>query len=896
MGRSKSVKKKSSKFANLSLFFFDRPKLTLVLWAELIIVGILSFTFFLPREGFPPIQFPIGVASGTYFVDDAEKVDQDITKKIAEAVSGKSEITQLDTVAGDNFFSVVASYADGQTSESGNEILEQAIEDAGIMPQQSTIDFTVINPGQFLNQYDALVSVYAKDGQTPEQLEEVSRLVAEKVSNYDGVELSEVVTQFDTGVNPFTQQEETIQSSFAGIAQKNIESLDVKRSSTIGVTKTDDIDIVELSESINKAVDEINADPKFADVGIVVGADFAEVITTQIDSLAENLLTAVLVVAAVCLILIGWRVSIITSLIIVTVLLATLFIMFLIGFTLNTITLFGLVLALGLFVDDATIISEALDANKKKSKKARELVKETMTKIGSASFAGSMTTILMFMPLVFVSGILGEFIRILPLTVIIALISSLILSLTLIPFMSKYLIFSPKNLNAKPKKTFINKAEARAGMAMSNFVGLTKKSRTWAYGLSVTMVMVSIVFVLLGGAIGSKVKFNIFPPNKDSDQLSVSLNFIPGTTIDGAEAVSDEVAVITKNSIGGFVERMSIGAQNTANARSADILVDLTPFSMRDVKSPEIIEQLNQALEGYDKAQVRVTQIDSGPPTDQFPFKVQVYGEDPEQTAQKAEEIQEFLSSYSATRPNGTTSDITGTKISYVEDVARRQADRFVQVEASYADTDTTALVVATQQAVEDNFDTSNLKFDFGFESDSQDSFSSLPVVGLIALTIMFVLLAFQFRSLIQPLLIFLAIPFSFFGVMLGLYITNNPISFFVMIGIFGLIGLSVNNTILITDYANQERRAGKRVIDSVASAIQQRFRPLVVTTTTTVVALLPLALSDPFWESLAFTIIFGLISSTLFVIISFPFYYILIEGLRVKVKDIFRSKRGVSG
>ena len=145
------------------------------------------------------------------------------------------------------------------------------------------------------------------------------------------------------------------------------------------------------------------------------------------------------------------------------------------------------------------------------------------------------------------------------------------------------------------------------------------------------------------------------------------------------------------------------------------------------------------------------------------------------------------------------------------------------------------------------------------------------------ALIAMLVLLIVQFRSIVQPILIMLAIPFGLFGVFLSLRLSDNALSFFVMIGLIGLIGIVVNNTILLTDAANQAWRAGASNVAAIAEALHRRFRPLVATTATTVVGLAPLALSEPFWEPMAFTLMFGLISSTVLVIVAFPFYYLLL-------------------
>jgi multidrug efflux pump subunit AcrB len=154
-----------------------------------------------------------------------------------------------------------------------------------------------------------------------------------------------------------------------------------------------------------------------------------------------------------------------------------------------------------------------------------------------------------------------------------------------------------------------------------------------------------------------------------------------------------------------------------------------------------------------------------------------------------------------------------------------------------------------------------------------------------VVLVAIYILLAIQFRSFLQPILIFMAIPFSVFGIALGLYITHNTISFFALLGFFALIGLSLKNTILLTDYANQSRRRGSGPIDAIHEALIERFRPLVATSLTAVVSLIPLAITSPFWQGLTVVLIFGLLSSTFLVVAVFPYYYLGGEYLRQKFR-----------
>jgi multidrug efflux pump subunit AcrB len=223
----------------------------------------------------------------------------------------------------------------------------------------------------------------------------------------------------------------------------------------------------------------------------------------------------------------------------------------------------------------------------------------------------------------------------------------------------------------------------------------------------------------------------------------------------------------------------------------------------------------------------------------------------------------------------------------------------YVSLSVGFDVNSSTELIETTRTFVKDNFNAEDyglakdaIQTDAGQEESNQDSFKSMMIAFPIMLLGMYILLAFQFKSFLQPLFIFLAIPFSFLGVGMGLYYTNNSASFFVMLGFFALIGIALNNTILITDLANQERRKGVGRIDAIANALQARFRPLLTTSITGVVALIPLAIHDPFWQSLSVTLIFGLLSSTLLVVLCFPYYLVTVEVIRAGGKRLKNKVR----
>ncbi len=900
------VKKKKEDKGNilyrLAMVCFSKTRITAVVLAMLIFSGALVYNNIIKREGFPAIQFPISFISGTYLVNDVEKVDQDITLPISELLGENEDVDKIQTTAQSNFYTVIVQFNEGIDANSATSAIQESIKAGGVLPAESDTSFTVIDPASYLNEFDLLLSVYSTDNAGVMELQEAGEYVADKFSNSDNIESAELVSQISTGINPLTGEEATVQSNFNRIGiRTDGGELNFYPSVTVGVVKTDEIDIIGLSDRTTEIIESLDFNVLGEDIVVVAGADQADSINTQVTSLQSNLLTGLLAVALVSFLLITWRASIITAIFMVSVVLVSVLLLYLFGYTLNTITLFALVLSLGLFVDDATIVVEAIDANRKKKRSKNEIVGNALRKVAAASFAGTMTTVLVFAPLVFISGILGEFIRLLPITVIISLVTSLLLSLTLIPLLSRFILLRSDNISWITKVNPVAKFEKHLASILSRSLKSMKGSKSRKFLMPLGAFLISLVFLMGTGFYASKISTNIFPPTKDSDNLGFTLSFVPGTDIEKAQEITDRANDIAKDVLGENVVRITFGSAGFSGGepsnRSASALVELKSFNEREIKSPELIEKLEMGFEeGLSRNEVSATvnQFDAGPPLEKFPFKLQIYGDDIEASTRLASDMQQFLEQVTVEVPGKGEASVTDTKIEYVDIIVRNDGRRFIELSASYDSDEVTTLLEDTQSQLEAEFTEEKLEtygfsaddveYDFGQESENQDSFSSLGLIFPVALVLMFVLLALQFRSLLQPLLIFMAIPFSLFGVMAGLYFTDNGFSFFVMVGLIGLIGIAVNNTILLTDYINQERRDGLRPIDAVASASEKRFRPLLTTSLTTVVALLPLALSDPFWEALAYTIMFGLLSSTFLVIIAFPYYYLAAEWLRGKV------------
>jgi multidrug efflux pump subunit AcrB len=156
-----------------------------------------------------------------------------------------------------------------------------------------------------------------------------------------------------------------------------------------------------------------------------------------------------------------------------------------------------------------------------------------------------------------------------------------------------------------------------------------------------------------------------------------------------------------------------------------------------------------------------------------------------------------------------------------------------------------------------------------------QDSFGDLGLSLILALVGIFAVLVLQFRSLLQPLIVFSAIPFAFMGSILFLYLTGWSFSFFAFVGFTSLVGIVVNNSIILVDFTNQLMREGVAKREAISQAAQTRFTPILLTSLTTILGLLPLTLGNTsLWSPLGWTIIGGMVVSTFLVLVIVPILY----------------------
>lgn len=897
--QSKRIKKiyqnegKDKLLPRLSLALFDRPRTIAIVWLCLTVFGIASYTTFLKREGFPSINIPFTVVSGAYLVDDPAKVDAEVAKPIDDIILKDSRVKSVQSHAQDNFYDVIVQYKDGTDATAAGNDLRKNIEASHKIPAQATVKIEAPKFGFTERGDDGVISYYAKQkGASTEDLVKNAQGLVDyiKAQHFAGINSISVVDPFVKGIDPATGQPAVSQTKFDRYGERRQEQNKFFDSVSIGYDQQDGTDVIKLHDKVEAAVERYNHEHADSPYSAVVSGTYAEDIKDQIGELQRALLEGLVAVLIIGSIVIAIRASFITVLSMLTVLAITVGFLFVVGYTLNTITLFALILCLGLIVDDTIIMVEAIDAQRRKSRDPRKSVQTATRKVSRAMVAATSTAILSFAPLLFVGGILGSFIRAIPVTVITSLLVSLCVALFFIPFFARYLLLGKKQMGDENVHEPAAKFEAKVAQFVCKPMLWAKNSRKKLWGVGTVAVLVGIGFIMAGGFLFSKVTFNIFPPSKDSNGLIVQMKFPPNTDIKTAEATADRINATVGQNLGENFKSASY--YSMGSAQQGTMTVYLIPYNDRSITAPTLQKQLKEDFKGFEGAEVEVNQQDVGPPT--AAFSVQIQSDDRVAAERLAKDINVFLSSTVLTRPSGTTAKITTTSVSDPGTYYRTDGKQYTQVTANFDATDTTTLVTLAKDAVQKEFTpekvasyglpSNAIQYDIGQEQENQDSFKTLAIAFPILLVVIYILLAFQFRSLAQPLLIFTALPFSLFGITLGLYITDNAFSFFAMLGFFALIGLSIKNTILLTDYANQLRKTGAGAVDAAVGALEERFRPLIATSLTAVVSLTPLAILSPFWQGLTVVLIFGLLSSTFLVITVFPYYYLGAEFARLRI------------
>lgn len=685
--------------------------------------------------------------------------------------------------------------------------------------------------------------------------------------------------------------------------------------------------------------------------------DQSESVDERINGFMGNLLQGILLVGIVILLALGFRASVMVIIAIPLSIFIGLALDDLSGIGLQQMSIAGLVIALGLLVDNSIVIVENIKRFISMGHSRKDAAIRATSQLGWPVISATVTTMLAFIPIITMPDKSGAFIKSMPITVIYTLAASLFIALTLTPLLSSKILKSSKREVRPVKRGFIkNLIEG----PYRNTLKLALKNKA---------LVIIVAFLLLGGAgtIFQQVGVSFFP-KAEKPQMLVRINLPQGSNIDRTNEVAKYVESVLDTlpevkyygtNVGHGNPRIyyNIFARNYT-PYFAEIFVQLHEYDYQDFNA--LISRLRNFFGNYPGAEIEIKEFEQGPPVE-APLAIKVTGDnlgqlrdlagrveyivekDPAtinvdnqlakrtidlhfeinrdkagmfgvpvhtidkaiRTAVNGMTISKFRDSEgkeynivlrSQAGENLTTEDfdkiyvtsVTGkhipvkqfTTVQFREApgiIAHYNMDRNSTVTADIAQAYTLDDAVDNIGPLLDEIDwPDGYGYKFAGELESrEESFGGMARASMIAVIAIFAVLVLQFRSLAQPLIIYSAIPFAIIGSVVALYLTGFTFSFTAFVGLISLIGIVINNSIIMVDYTNVLRRKGKEMTEALIEAGETRFTPIILTTLTTIGGLLPLTLQGgTMWAPMGWTIIGGLLVSTMLTLVMVPVLY----------------------
>ncbi|SEI11813.1 MULTISPECIES: efflux RND transporter permease subunit [unclassified Leifsonia] len=757
----------------------------------------------------------------------------------------------------------------------------------------------------------------------------------------------------------------------------SLSRVDGKPALTIAVTKLPSANTVEVSHAVNALIPDLEK-KLGGDATVTVVFDQAPFISQSIDSLTEEgMLGLAMAVVVILVFLLSIRSTIVTAISIPTSVLITFVVMWGTGYTLNIITLGALTIAIGRVVDDSIVVIENIKRQLVPGADRGVTIVRAVREVAGAITASTITTVAVFLPLAFVGDTTGELFRPFALTVTIALLSSLLVALTIVPVLAYWFLRAPKprtNENEGVEAAHLSIEEATA----SGVDELEHPSRLqagylpiirWTVKHSWVTIIAAVIVLGLTFAVSPAVKTN-FLGSSGQNSLTVTQTLAPGASLQAKDDAARVVEQKVRDTKGVKTVQVSIGSSGsslrdaftggsggttfsittdpdadqaklqstiqdelaaitgqgtiTLSASSgfgpsSNIQVDITASNDAD------LQKATDAVVGQLKDKASLTQVADNLSAS-LPY-VAVSVDRAKAAAAGLSEVAVGSIVSQAMQPTqeGTVAiDNTTLKI-YLQTAnppttVAGLAQLPIPTAAGVVPLDTLASVeqvdgpssVTTQRGVRtasvtatpatDNLSTANADVSAGLKaaklpvgasakiggvsSSQSDAFSQLGLALLAAILIVYIVMVATFRSLRQPLLLLVSVPFAATGAILLQLASGIPLGVASLIGLLMLVGIVVTNAIVLIDLVNQYRRRGLSVADAVAHGASRRVRPILMTALATIAALTPMAIGVTghggfISQPLAIVVIGGLISSTVLTLIVLPTLYNLVEGRR---------------
>lgn len=759
---------------------------------------------------------------------------------------------------------------------------------------------------------------------------------------------------------------------YGTVDKQSIYRYNGQESLVMDVQKQQDANTVQVMKNVNSKISELNNENSQFSLKIV--NDTSEYINSSINDVMKNLiLSAVIAFFVILLFLKSGRASFVVAVSIPTSIIGAIALLYFTGETLNMVTLSSLVIAVGMVVDNATVVIENIFKYRKDPNLSLEeaAIQGTNT-VSTAVMASTLTTVAIFLPILFTEGFTKIMFGSLAKTLIFALTLSLIVALTLVPSIFAKLSGGKNGakMEEKPSPIFDKISEC-----YKNIIVLALKHKAVVILISVGMFIGAIVLGATG-AIGMD-----FMSSGDEGMVSISIKLPEGLDLEPSdyyvsmaeEKVSDIPEIET------MITQIGSGSAMGSGGSTASISLDLVSSKERKRTTDEIEQDVVERLKVIPDCEINVSQTSSmsmggsgdaqvdikGPDLDVLEEivnqakanveKVSGFRNIETSLADSNKEAQFKIDKRKASLLGINTSSIASTlrtaisgsdattvtiddydydvnlkfkdsSINSIDDIgqikvtsasgqqvplnafaeikmadglksiSRTDGDYSVSITAKADNMDTSTASRLLTQAVNEVDMPRDYSIDVGGSAEMMnESMSSLVMAMVIALILVYMVMVAQFESFSKPFIIMFSIPFAFVGVVIALVISRISLNVVGMLGAILLVGIVVNNGIVLIDYIGQLRDAKVQgtLEDIVAKGCAARLRPVLMTTMTTVVGMIPSALAfgegGDMMQPLAVVIIGGLSVSTLVTLVLIPTVYLIFD----KIENSLRSKFG---
>ncbi len=756
---------------------------------------------------------------------------------------------------------------------------------------------------------------------------------------------------------------------------------------TIAVTKLSSANTVEVSHVVREALEELA--PALQGASFEVVFDQAPYVERSIETLTtEGLLGLLFAVLVILIFLMSVRATLVTAISIPVSVLLTFVGLNFAGYTLNMLTLGALTISIGRVVDDSIVVIENIkrhlgDLSEATGEERAATIVRAVREVGGAITASTITTVAVFLPMAFVSGMVGELFRPFAFTVTIALAASLLVALTIVPVLAYWFLRdgTPAGALRDARREAKRAADHRAshgdehGTAMQRgYLPILKWTLTHP---AVTLLIAVLVF---GGTIAATplMKTN-YMGSDEQNSVGLTQTLSPGTSLEEQLAQVERVEAALDGLDTVETVQVTIGSSGSGMAAifggGGDGVVSYSITTDENADQIEVQDAIRAAVAELDGAgEISIGQSGGGV-TMSSAIEVAVSAPDQEALAEASDAVvaalkrqdglKQIESDLATSRPylaivvdraaaseaglsevavasmvsqqmqprqiGQIVLDNTGVNIYLSQGEAPNDRDGIAAIEiqtmagekrldelASIEVADGPVTVrsqdgnrIATVSALPegDDLGAASLSVNAALESvelppgataniggvmsQQSEAFEQLGLALLAAILIVYVVMVATFKSLLQPLLLLVSVPFAATGALLLLIATGIPLGVASLIGVLMLIGIVVTNAIVLIDLVNQQRDEGRPLREAVIGGSSLRLRPIVMTALATILALTPMGIgitgSGGFIsQPLAVVVIGGLLSSTLLTLIVLPTLYYAVEHRR----EIAREKR----